>query len=365
MLEQEQEKVNTEQVTQEQANTEQVNTEHVNQEQVNTEQNNTEQKKKKESINSDHRFGLEMLEQEKVNTEQVNTEQERKLEQEQQEWEQKQVIQENMEQLRLEQEQVNKVVKENMEHLGLEQERKLEMEHTQEQERKQQEREQEHNHLTDSAAEFAFSEASSAFSEASSGTALQLEYAITRFEKNFAALKNPSDATLPVVSTMALNHFCPSFSHKLKSVLVAAATLTGNQRKEIRVQDNPTRKSAFDTGPLYELPPGIIETRNGTVSVSTFVNSVLSRVAYVSDTPIQFEQCKHVYYFLHGSGHIDWPGFQLLIKTIWSKVTSKTHLISRFTSASKTQFLRWNSRPIRWRKTFSSTLVSGKDLLMS
>jgi hypothetical protein len=27
--------------------------------------------------------------------------------------------------------------------------------------------------------------------------------------------------------------------------------------------------------------------------------------------------------------------------------------------------LRWNSRPIRWRKTFSSTLVSGKDLLMS
>ena len=144
----------------------------------------------------------------------------------------------------------------------------------------------------------------SAFSEASSGTALQLEYAITRFENNFAALKHPSDETLSVITIMAVNHFCPDVAHKLKSILVAAATFTEIQRKAIKPTDNPTRRSSFDTVPMSALP-GITEIRNGSVSLGSFKNFVISRLAFVPDRSVQLERCKEAFYSLNGSEHSD------------------------------------------------------------
>ena len=122
-------------------------------------------------------------------------------------------------------------------------------------------------------------------------------------------MKKPTDQTAALITTLAVHHFCPEISFKLKSILVAAASLGAAQRKNLGIEVPLTLESHFDKVPFSQLP-GITEIKDGIISLEKFVEFVLIRAAFVSDGSTRFDDSKEAYYAFDGSGFTD---FDILI----------------------------------------------------
>ena len=140
------------------------------------------------------------------------------------------------------------------------------------------------------------------FASVSEGSSL--EYAITRFKTLFKALKKPSNDTMSIMTVLALQKFCPSISHRLSSSLASASSLTSEQRSSFKSDENPVLGHSFNTVPMRRLP-GICEVATGTISLSSLVEFVISRISVVSDAAQRFDASKVSYYALDGKGYSD------------------------------------------------------------
>jgi hypothetical protein len=86
--------------------------------------------------------------------------------------------------------------------------------------------------------------------------------------------------------------------------LGAASSLTSQQRSVLNIQETPTIQSAFNTVAFSSLP-GIREVLNGSETMESLSNFILSRVAYVPDSSDRLDKAKSAYMALDGSQYTD------------------------------------------------------------
>ena len=101
-----------------------------------------------------------------------------------------------------------------------------------------------------------------------------------------------------------MDHFCPQFSLRIRSCLVAAAALTQIQRTEFAVSVCPTLPAKYASA-SFDTLPGIKEILSGSVSLPSLVNFVLDRLCYDPDAPVRLDSAKQKYYAIDGSSFMN------------------------------------------------------------
>jgi len=127
---------------------------------------------------------------------------------------------------------------------------------------------------------------------------------ISRFQSTLRSLKKPNGITLGMLTLLAVDHFCPKFSHKISSTLAASASLTSIQRSEISVGESPVLDSSFSNTPFNALP-GIAEILEGSADAETFVSFVLDRISFIDDVLSRLDDAKRSYFSLNGAIYTD------------------------------------------------------------